>query len=183
MIVDVEQPLAWTVEDVLREERCRALVARIDEENPQVAPITTADGFVMRTDIRNNERIVFDDEALATEIYAQLLPGLPKTIFGRVPVGNNERFRCYRYKPGMQFKMHRDGAFVRNDDEASALTVLVYLNSEFEGGATRFFEVDLVVQGRPGLALLFQHRLLHEGEVVTAGAKYVLRTDVMYRSP
>ena len=32
---------------------------------------------------------------------------------GRRPVGVNERFRCYRYVPGQQFKAHYDGAFQR----------------------------------------------------------------------
>ena len=31
------------------------------------------------------------------------------------------------------------------------------------------------------MALLFQHRLLHEGAEVTAGVKYVVRSDIMYR--
>ena len=30
------------------------------------------------------------------------------------------------------------------------------------------------------LALFFVHRILHKGEPVTAGRKYVLRTDVMF---
>lgn len=33
-----------------------------------------------------------------------------------------------------------------------------------------------------GTALLFRHRVLHEGAPVAAGVKYVLRTDVMYRA-
>ncbi|MEQ1701420.1 MAG: hypothetical protein ABMA25_15030, partial [Ilumatobacteraceae bacterium] len=32
---------------------------------------------------------------------------------------------------------------------------------------------------KTGMALLFQHRILHEGAVVTSGTKYVLRTDVI----
>jgi hypothetical protein len=31
-----------------------------------------------------------------------------------------------------------------------------------------------------GMALLFHHPVLHRGDAVTAGRKYVLRTDVMY---
>ena len=30
------------------------------------------------------------------------------------------------------------------------------------------------------MALIFEHELLHEGAAVTAGRKYVLRSDVMY---
>jgi hypothetical protein len=32
-----------------------------------------------------------------------------------------------------------------------------------------------------GMGLLFHHPILHRGDPVTTGHKYVLRTDVMYR--
>ena len=60
------------------------------------------------------------------------------------------------------------------------LTLIVYLNDDFEGGETDF-DLGVCVDPRPGTALLFQHFLLHEGCKVTAGMKYVLRSDVMYR--
>ncbi len=57
-----------------------------------------------------------------------------------------------------------------------------YLNEDFEGGQTTFFtNPERVVQPVKGDALLFQHPLVHEGSIVTAGVKYVARTDVMYR--
>ena len=33
-----------------------------------------------------------------------------------------------------------------------------------------------------GLGLLFQHPIIHEGAEVKAGIKYVVRTDLMYRT-
>ena len=41
----------------------------------------------------------------------------------------------------------------------------------------------LRVRPKAGMALLFRHDevLLHTGDVVSRGKKYVLRTDVMYR--
>lgn len=55
---------------------------------------------------------------------------------------------------------------------------MVYLNEGYEGGATRFEAAK--VMGKAGMALLFQHGLIHEGAEVTQGVKYVLRSDVMY---
>ncbi len=52
--------------------------------------------------------------------------------------------------------------------------------SGFDGGATVFHDFGVQVTPRTGSALMFQHQLLHEGCVVQAGVKYVLRTDVMY---
>jgi len=43
-----------------------------------------------------------------------------------------------------------------------------------------FHDFDEAVVPRAGMALLFQHQLLHEGCVMESGVKYVLRSDVMY---
>ena len=55
---------------------------------------------------------------------------------------------------------------------------MVYLNDTYEGGATRFESTKVV--GSAGMALVFQHGLVHEGSKVTSGVKYVLRSDVMF---
>jgi len=33
----------------------------------------------------------------------------------------------------------------------------------------------------PGLVLLFQHNMLHEGSALKTGLKYIMRTDVMFQ--
>jgi prolyl 4-hydroxylase len=188
-LIDAQVPIAMTIEGVLTPDECAQLMAKIDDQGPAVAPISTAYGFVMDADIRNNERAIFDDHGLAARLFASLEPVLPKPIAhdmlgGRarmVPVGANERFRCYRYRPGQYFKPHYDGRFERNADERSLLTLMVYLNDDFTGGGTRFLEFDVEVAPRSGMALVFQHPVLHEGCTVERGAKYVLRSDVMYR--
>jgi len=48
--------------------------------------------------------------------------------------------------------------------------------------ATNFLDLERTIEPRAGMALLFQHRLLHEGSEVTDGVKYVVRSDVMYRA-
>jgi predicted 2-oxoglutarate/Fe(II)-dependent dioxygenase YbiX len=133
--------------------------------------------------VRNNERVMFDDVSLAAALFDRLRGALPPRLAGRKPVGVNERFRGYRYSPGQKFAMHYDGAYQRNAHERSELTLMVYLNDGFEGGSTTFYDLTagpLEVRPRMGTALLFQHYLLHEGCVVHAGVKYVLRSDVMY---
>ena len=71
---------------------------------------------------------------------------------------------------------------MRNEHERSEITVLLYLSDGFVGGDTLFHDLDLRVVPKTGTALLFEHRILHEGCAVLAGTKYVLRSDVMYRS-
>ncbi|KAI9363988.1 hypothetical protein DFJ73DRAFT_480480 [Zopfochytrium polystomum] len=76
--------------------------------------------------------------------------------------------------------------------EWSRLTLLLYLNEGFDGGETTYFApaseegvLDArAVVPRAGCAMVFPHgclkTLLHEGSGVTRGAKYILRTDVLY---
>ena len=154
------------------------------------APITTSRGMIMMKDVRNNDRVMIDDPARALSLYqrlaADLAPRFQKTW---TPVGFNERLRLYRYDVGQQFDWHRDGSFERPNGERSHFTFMVYLNDDFEGGATSFsddgfgFGVSGMLRITPakGMGLLFHHPIVHRGDPVTAGRKYVLRTDVMYR--
>jgi prolyl 4-hydroxylase len=179
--LDHGAPLVFTVPDVLTGPECTRMIERIERLGPAPAPVTTARGFVMRPDIRNNQRVMFDDHELARLLYTRIERVLPPTLFGMATVGVNERFRCYRYAAIERFAPHLDGAFMRNARERSQLTLMVYLNEGFEGGNTRFLDWEREVVPRTGHALLFQHQLWHEGCVVKSGIKYVLRSDVMYR--
>jgi len=178
--LEFAHPFVWTVDGVLDAEERRLLVERTTALGFAAAPITTARGFEMRPDIRNNTRVMFDDFELARELFARLRAHVPSEMFGRKVSGTNERFRVYRYDVGECFRAHYDGAFIRNENEQSYLTLMVYLNEDFEGGETRFLEFQFGVTPRSGMALLFQHQLFHEGAPVRSGVKYVLRTDVMY---
>jgi hypothetical protein len=115
---------------------------------------------------RNNDRQVLDDPALAARLLERLRPHLPERI-------------------------HEDGHGVhfREDGRQSRLTFVVYLNdaAEFAGGSTRFFPArgappSASVPPAAGTLILFMHDLWHDGEEVSAGIKYVLRSDVLYQS-
>lgn len=180
--VDSDQPYIIKVQDALSSDECSRLIERIESLNPEVATINTYSGTVVNRDVRSNERVIFDDRELADTIMDRVRDRAPNRIHGMALVGANERLRCYRYKPGMRFAPHADGAFHRSEQEQSCYTCLVYLNDGFEGGATTFLtEPEVAIQPESGMALLFQHPIVHEGSVVTSGVKYVCRTDLMYR--
>lgn len=180
--LDQTGPLVFTIDNVLSVDECRGIIDRMETLGFEAAPITTPRGPVMRSDVRNNSRVMFDDPAFAKLLFDRVSPHIPQQLCEMTPVGANERFRCYRYDVDQRFAPHYDGAFIRNDTERSLLTFMVYLNEGFSGGATDFHDFGVRVVPRIGTALLFQHFLLHEGCFVTSGLKYALRTDVMYRS-
>ena len=80
-------------------------------------------------------------------------------------------------------------------DRRSRLTFLMYLNDDFDGGATTFYVPSAGaaglsaygVQPRIGTVLCFPQgnlaSLVHEGSAVTRGFKCVIRTDVLYSLP
>ncbi len=179
--IDLSHPVLWTVPDVLPPALCAEYIARIEAADPSPAPITTMSGPQMRPDLRNHDRVVFDDPEAAADLFERVRGHAPETLAGMRLCGANERLRCYRYHPGQRFASHYDGAFVRNDEEQSLVSYIIYLNEDCVGGETVFPMIERTIVPRTGMALLFQHRVLHEGATVREGIKYVLRSDLMYR--
>lgn len=176
-----KRPFIRTVDAVLTPAECAELIARIEALGPSDAPITTHRGFEMRPDIRNNTRVMFDDVALASALFAKVRGEIPDELEGMSPLSANERLRCYRYAPRQYFAPHFDGSFVRSPTERSLLTLMVYLNDPPAGGETHFPDCERTVTPRAGMALLFDHHLLHESRTLRAGLKYAVRSDVMFR--
>jgi len=94
--------------------------------------------------------------------------------------GCAEALYVMRYSPGQQYRPHLDWLpGLRNQRE---WTAIVYLNQGFQGGATAFPRLGLSLRLGAGDMILFRnsdgaqspdHRLLHAGEPVTAGEKWV----------
>lgn len=189
LVSGIEQ--IFTIRGFLTADDCAEQIARTEQVGYGDAPISTLGGPVVYKEMRNNERVMFDDRALARQLWEKLQPFVDSKIgSGWHALGLNERFRFYRYDPGQKFDWHFDGCFERSPVECSKLTFMVYLNEGFEGGATEFHlradgfsEKDPVERVVPetGMALIFDHRILHQGSPVLRGRKYVLRSDVMYQ--
>jgi hypothetical protein len=175
----------FVVRGFLTPEECAEYIALAEGAGFDDAPITTSVGFVMRKDIRSNDRVMVDDPDVARRLFERARPFLPEEWFGWRLCGLNERFRYYRYDPGQKFDLHTDGYFERDNGERSQLTFMIYLNDGFEGGCTNFYQrrdrIELSVEPEAGMLLVFMHRVLHEGAPVLEGRKYVMRSDVMYR--
>lgn len=184
----------FVLHEVLTHPECEEYIERAEAEEFDEAPITTAAGPVRISDVRNNDRVMIDDVEWAAELWERVRDHVPPAwaqidmdpgtdIPPLKACGLNERLRFYRYDPGQTFKVHRDGYYEREDGERSFLTVLFFLNDDFEGGETNIIEPRSAASVRPktGSALFFLHRLLHEGALVTRGRKYILRSDLMYR--
>jgi prolyl 4-hydroxylase len=72
-------------------------------------------------------------------------------------VRHGESLQVLRYRPGQEYKPHFDA--VAGEPNQRILTLLVYLNDDYEGGETRFLRTGLAFKGRKGDALLFRNAL------------------------
>ena len=168
----------YVVPEILSREECDEYIVWSERIGFGNAPVSEVGGDIVRPEIRNNARVMIDDEKTAAFLWHRIKAEVPAFLNGRQVRGVNERLRFYRYDPGQQFAPHVDGSFLRSSGEQSLLTLMVYLNEGFEGGETIFNEAKIKPQ--TGMALIFQHALLHEGAAVINGRKYVLRSDVIY---
>merc|ERR1719203_2349328 len=105
----------------------------------------------------------------------------------------NPCFRVCRYDVGGFFLPHHDGDFVKSSRNRSLKTFMVYLNDDFDGGPTNFYDesqphytkadpekVILSYQPECGSCLVFNHNITHDGGELRHGRKYILRTEVLY---
>ena len=128
------------------------------------------------------DRNIMINEEFANVIYKRILPFLPPGT-----VRCNEYFRFSKYHPGQEFTKHTDGTNQDKYGNRSQYTLNIFLNKDFGGGETDFFDNSgrLAVRAvpEPGRAALFDRGILHCGNKVASGNKYLLRTDVMIPIP
>lgn len=147
---------------------------------------------------RNNDRFVSDNPELAAWLFNKVKPFLPASIETHNSIqsenGNwqlktlNNRLRFCRYQAHQYFHRHLDGVHYHDAKTQSKLTFMIYLNdaSEFKGGRTLFYEskdtetIWAAYLPKQGDLIVFDHNVWHEGEELTAGEKFVLRSDILY---
>merc|ERR1740129_1207413 len=144
-------------------------------------------------ELRNNSRMVHFSDALAGALWRRLQPQLAhRDIYllqpmgfcaeGRwKPVAVNPCFRIARYQPGERFQEHCDGMYVNDKGDCSIYSLVVYLNGDFEGGGLEFVEEGKTFKPCAGSAVLFPHDTKHRAAEVCSGAKYIARSELMFR--
>ncbi len=186
---DFTKPLFWTVPSLYTPADCDAILASAAGGPWLPATVNRQNGREVDARLRNNTVAVLHDRALAAEAFDRVEPHVPPTMTTEIERGRAELevagihlpLRIYRYEIDQFFGVHEDQSYFSDDGAQSLLTFMVYLNDEFEGGGTEFVDQGELIVPKTGMALLFQHRVLHAGRPVTKGVKYVLRSDVLYR--
>ena len=130
-------------------------------------------------------RVQFQDKELAAKLYEKISYYIPKKI-KKLSMGMNSFIRLSKYEPGQFFGIHKDGINFDGDGKQnmSYATLNIFLNDNFEGGETIFYENDkktitLNCKPKTGRASFFYSQQFHEGSKLVKGYKYLLRTDLM----
>lgn len=86
--------------------------------------------------------------------------------------------RFVRYSEGGFFKVHSD----TSGTDRRRFAIVIYLNDDFEGGATVFPLLGSRSVPKQGMGVVFPANRLHRGDVVTRGSKYILVMWLLDRS-
>ena len=164
--------------NVLTKEECDNLIGYTESLGYQFATVNNGDGtHEAKPNLRNNARVNIEDTDFAQRIFNVIKPFVPQKIGDDNVLSVDDTFRCYRYYPNEYFGWHVDGS-TRKNGNRSKYTVLIYLNDSYEGGETEFEHAK--VKGKQGSVVIFPHKLMHQGAMVTKGIKYAIRSDLMY---
>eukprot|EP00751_Fragilariopsis_kerguelensis_P029535 CAMPEP_0170911662 /NCGR_PEP_ID=MMETSP0735-20130129/3816_1 /TAXON_ID=186038 /ORGANISM="Fragilariopsis kerguelensis, Strain L26-C5" /LENGTH=317 /DNA_ID=CAMNT_0011308583 /DNA_START=43 /DNA_END=996 /DNA_ORIENTATION=+ len=135
-----------------------------------------------------------EDPVFASILTDRLQGQVPDTLNdGRRYGGVGGSFLVSRYVPDQYFAPHFDGrgSGVNTAQACSEFTVVVYLTTDFVGGATHYLrgpgsEVQQNVAVRPERGCASVHRqgtVLHAGGAVVSGTKYIMQCFLYYEAP
>jgi len=158
------------------------------------------------TSMRVVDKATCTSQAVADTLFARAVPFVaaqpprqgehefkPAVAAEWTAAGLNPSFRICRYERGGHFQPHRDGGYQPSEAYRSKLTFMIYLNEAFEGGPTSFYDKRqrTYVDGNPdfavfaftpkqGSCLIFDSDAVHDGGKLTAGKKFIMRSEVMF---
>ena len=172
------------MDGILTAEECQQFIVLLDKPEELQA---VDRGFA------HYDRNILVSAEWAGRIYERIKGVLPADIVGglkesagdlKTEIYLNDHFRFSKYHPGQRFDCHRDGFNADGAGGRSFMTVNIFLNDDFQGGETAFYdgaqEVLRAVPA-PGRGAIFDGQIYHAGLEVREGYKYLLRTDLMLR--
>jgi len=181
------------------EEECKLIIDECNSQRKEMWNRSTVygeDGYTGRVDhSRTNDHIGIDDtfdvydmvvERLnsAYEMYSRyILAAIPKeTLRMPMPMADNSKSMMetpglLRYEVGQKYDWHHDACFdVNAESHDRVISVVTYLNNDFEGGKTEF--VDGKRKAEVGHSLMFPSNWVyaHRATPVKKGTKYAIVT-------
>lgn len=172
-----ERPAISCRKGLLSAAECDFLIAAAASALSPSVIVDPGTGQLVRNPVRTSDAMAFPYVGESPAIHA--LNRRIAMATGTEPA-QGEPLQVLRYRPGQEYKPHFDA--LPAEANQRILTVLVYLNEEYEGGETMFVRTGLRFRGKRGDALLFRNALpdgradeltQHAGMPVTGGEKFI----------
>lgn len=178
----------FILDGVLTEHECDEIIKLSEHSGFKVAGLYTDEegDTVVDTSTRQSMRCVFNSVNFACTLWNRIQHAIIKRLpIGLVAKRLNDCLRILKYKEGDFFAMHRDGRYMPPDmSEVSQYTVLIYLNDNYDGGFTTYYnspnDVGVPIIPKKGSVVIQHQGCLHSVPPLISGTKYVLRAEVMY---
>jgi hypothetical protein len=106
------------------------------------------------------------------DIVSLVLPGYVRHFGITEEIYNKEHFQLLKYTAGGKFDRHYDSFPAAQ----RAVSVLIYLNNDYEGGEIEFVNFGVKIKPKSGTLILFpsNYPYSHVAHPVTSGTKYVV---------
>lgn len=170
-------PDVWSFDRLFSADECAYLVARAEPLLQASVVVDPNSGELRPHPVRTSHGMAFPwvSEDLVIHALNRRLAAASES-----DVGAGEPLQILRYRPGQEYRPHFDA--YESTDNQRVLTMLVYLNDDYEGGETLFTFNGLKFMGKIGDGLLFRNALpgglrdetaQHAGLPVTRGEKWL----------
>lgn len=183
----IPNKLLLSLKKCFTKKECKTLIKISEDIGYKKASLYTDSGGKEHfyEDYRKSERCIIDDEKYAKILEKRIYDYIPKVYANKRYDSINPRFRFLKYENQGCFSRHRDSNY-QTDSTISSITILIYLNSDYEGGYTKFFSnptdnVEYTLNPKSGMVCLMDQDIGHEVPFLTSGVKYVVRTELMYK--
>lgn len=165
-----------TINDILPQNDCNKYIDEIDQKT-KICNFTSAGNF-------KNDKYI--DNSLSKYFYEKIKETLDDELLNELRIIRaNDIIMTGKYEANQEFSLHTDTGLYYNkkDKMRSKYTLLIYLNDDFSGGETVFyndnFEPVIQIAPKKGMALLFDIDLWHKGNMVTNGKKYWIGCELI----
>ena len=105
-----------------------------------------------------------------------------------IGLGANDLIMAGIYNPGNSFAIHTDTGLYFNmqTNIKTCYTLLIYLNDDFEGGNTIFYNtsdwnISRIIKPEKGKAIIFDINLWHSGDKILSGCKKWIGCELIDR--
>jgi hypothetical protein len=167
------------IENVFSEIECNNLI-KLSENNGYYS--LNIDEYDIN--YRSGFRSIIYNISFAKTLEEAIINYIPQTYNNMKYNSINPQFRYLKYDNSGHFNRHSDHPYSTNKI-ISTITILIYLNNNYEGGYTTFYKdindkKGIIIIPKIGMICLMDQTIGHEVPELKKGIKYIIRTELMY---